>query len=333
MSEIGIVINIFNTVDSIVERFIFAGYSALAASMLTIFSIIFSIIIASFGFAMITGRVSSPVNEFVNNCVKVALVFALLSNWGFFASTVYSLLLSIPVEVVSALSKAIPTKSSIFGGSLESSIQAFFNAGCDFSKKMLSQTSWTTIAPAIMALMVMILTLVVCCYATFLMILSKIGLSFCLVTAPIFMTMGLFSAGKGITDNWISHMIGFALMPIAVYCVLFFIFTINDISFDSIEKFDGSTFNVIMTYLFTCLLSIPLLSQSQSLMQSIARGFSLSSMGAIGEGITQASKTKARLSSAKSAYLSSKNWIGQKSVQIEGLANKMRRPGRIVGEN
>lgn len=333
MSETGIVINIFNTVDRIVEQFVFSGYSALSASMLNIFSIIFSITIASFGFAMITGRVSSPANEFVNNCIKVSLVFALLSNWGFFSSTVYSLLLSIPAEVVSSLSKAIQTKSSIFSGSLEGSIQSFFNTGCDFSKKMLSQTSWTTITPAIMALMVMVLTLVVCCYATFLMILSKIGLSFCLVTAPIFMTMGLFSAGKGIADNWVAHMIGFALMPIAVYCVLFFILTINDISFDSIEKFDGSTFNVIMTYLFTCLLSVPLLSQSQSLMQSISRGFSLSSMGAIGAGITQASKTKAGLSSAKSAYLSSKNWIGQKSVQMGGFANKMRSPGRIVGEN
>ncbi len=283
MSVGNIILDLFTVVDTIAIKFIIGGYEAIAQQILSFFVPVVAIIIALVGWSLLAGRLSTPFNHMVTLALKVGVVLAFLRHWSFFSELIYEFIAQLPVAITRALAQGIEGSPLALKSSMELAIQGFYDKGMHFAGEMIARASWTSFSPAFLGFLVIVATLIVACYAAFLIVIAKFGLTLCIVLAPIFITTSLFSYTKKLTERWISHLITFTITPIGIMLIVYFVFYLTEYMFNKVAAGgESSAFELIVAYLFVTMLSVPMLIQTKHLMASISSGFSMSSMGFVG---------------------------------------------------
>lgn len=278
--------NILKQTDNVVHHFVFNGYHSLAVKLLPTIEILTVLIVIGFGFAILRGMIQVPVQQLINISVKYGVIVYLATEWGFFSKTIYELFTNGPNELTRAIIENTSFKWSLFEAkSVNSALQEGLNQGMSKATEIIQMGSWHNLSPVIVGFLAGLAIMLISGFSVGLLVLAKAGLGICLVLAPLFLICFLFESTKNITEKWMQHVIGFALMPIGIHCVLFLVISLMDSTLSELKINQEITFATAGAYILLCIISLPLLKQVNSLMASIASGFSFQSLGAIGNSM------------------------------------------------
>ena len=279
MSRPTIVSDTFRAVDNLIETFVFSAYNNLAMYIGKFMPLCLTIVILTMFLRQIINPDQVHAKEVCSLVIKISGISLFLTVYSPIFQILYEMCFSFADGSVAALSKGIDNKFFDFSnGSMHKAIQRYFDAGWEFSTSMLSSMGIRNWVPGLLALMGLVITIMVCVYATFVIILAKVGLAITLALTPIFVSCSIFPQFRGLTESWVRHLIGFILIPVGTYSILLFIFCISESVLLEVTRTGTADYSTSASYFFVAVLSLPLLAQTKSMMSSIASGFSFGAM-------------------------------------------------------
>lgn len=295
--------------DLALRSFVFDGYHALANHLTPVVGTCVSLMIVGYGWALLRGMVKTPIIEAANIALKLGVILTLAKNWSFFSSHIYEFFTNGPIALTKVMINTAKVDWSLLGsGQVDKALESGFNQGMDTAMTIIKQKSFSNWAPAFAGSFAALAVLLTCGYAVGLLVMAKVGLAVCLALAPIFLLCYLFESTKRITESWMQHIIGFALTPLGIHSVLMLVLSLLNHSLMLANPEKEITFSTAGIFLLWAIVCIPLLVQTKSLMSSIARGFSFSTMGAFGQSLHYAKSAPGRV---KQAYKSTGNIINK----------------------
>lgn len=292
--------NILDQTDSVMNAFVFQGYEALSITITPWIATLAGIMVAGFGWALLRGMIQTPVQHAINSGLKLAVVLFLAQNWSYFSQLLYELFTNGPNELTRAILDRAAHKWSLFSSThVNGALQEGLDLGMQKATEIIRKGSIGNFSPVIIGTMAALATLLVCGFSLGLLVLAKAGLAICLILSPLFLICFLFESTKSITEKWMQHVIGFALMPIGIHCVMLLILTLMDSTLRQFNDAGSISFGMAGAYILLGIISLPLLLQVKHLMASIASGFTFNSMGAVGNTLHS---SKRFISGAHRAY-------------------------------
>ena len=266
------IVNLLEQVDHFLSQSIELGYMHLAHAVLPSVNILVAISFVIIGYAMFMGYVVYPMSTLVANAVKIACVLSLLHHWSTFALFFVELFANTPKYLASALFVDASTQDinkvadlvlqEVMGHFLLMFHGGLFEA---FSRIMVGLMGCT-------------LTLLSFGLATAYLIIVKIMVAVLLTLAPVFLLCLLNSKTLYLAEHWLSHLIGFALSPLAIYAVMLLELKLLECELKDLAMKSATHFGDFANTFLILLLFIPALNQARSLCLAIGAGFSLRQM-------------------------------------------------------
>lgn len=212
-----VIVSLSAQVDNLTTNFIQHGYTALMNALrapLVSLSVLFIVLT---GYGITRGLIKAPLEELVKFSIRLGIIELFAMNWGFFADNMLALFVNGAGELGSALMKStnlMPQSFSNQGvmGGLQSVFNEVIRAGAWVAKK----ATFRHPSPLLSALLIYASGMIVIGIALMELVIAKLMLSLCLVTAPLFFCLTLFDKTRAFFDRWLGALAGFSLVLIFV---------------------------------------------------------------------------------------------------------------------
>lgn len=179
---------------------LFAPGGALATTL----TILLTLYVAFFAFALITGRSSLSIRSLTPRMLTVGLVLTFATSWVAYQSVVWNLALGAPDWLAGVLTGDSGSATMTFASKVDVVFLAIEQASA-------GQTDIEAFSPAGMlwmgALLFMLGTVGV-------LVTARIGLALLVALGPIFVVMALFNGTRGLFTGWLKGVVMLALTPL-----------------------------------------------------------------------------------------------------------------------
>jgi len=320
---------ILDQTDKVIKSFVFDGYYSLVTYLAPVVITLSALMVAGFGFAIMRGMIQTPISHAMNVALKYAVVVFLATKWSFFSEMIYVLFTDGPNELTGAIMNKASFNWTLFKShNVNGALQEGLNQGMEKAVEILRLGSWKNFSPYIVGILAGLAILLICGFSMGMLVLAKAGLGVCLVLSPIFLLCFMFESTKAITEKWMQHLIGFALMPIGIHCVLMLILTLMDSTLSQLFSGGQVTFATGGAYILLSIISLPLLLQVKGLIASISSGFSFSTMGAVGNSLHYGGKFASGAKQVYSGAVRTGERVGEAAKgAASGILSQLRRAG------
>ena len=195
-------------VDCVAGETAAAAFGRLFASggaLTTTLTIVLTLFIAIFGFALLTGRANIGVRSLVPRMMTLGLVLTFATSWVAYQSVVWNLAIGTPDYLAGILTGAQGSATQVFAQKIDVVFMAIQEAsaggGEDFSAFSPEGMMWLG------AMLFMLGTVG-------LLVTTKIALGVLVALGPIFVVMALFNGTRGLFTGWIKGLTLCALTPL-----------------------------------------------------------------------------------------------------------------------
>lgn len=234
----------------------------------------------------------APFEESIIAFSKLTFVFLLACSWGIFHKTLYVVLTDYPIYVSRLLTEVISTNTG--GGG--SSLNKIYVNGME-QVMVLLHSMGISIANVFLcilgAILILISTICFTVIALILLTIAKLTLAIYLVIAPYFIGMYLFDGTRGLSESWLKHTIGSALVPLFLGVGLALISVTADLSIvgvsgsaHALKSFgvntaagDGPSFSGILAYVCCSLCAVGIVWASKEMASSVTSSLTQSALG------------------------------------------------------
>lgn len=235
--------------------------------------------------------------------IKSLFIFYIALNWDFFYIIGYRVATDYPLQISEIIVNTI--KSSV-GGNDNLTLAHLYDTGMNMAFTVLHSMGYSPSSVCLALLGFVLLfssTLIMCITSLGIIVISKFVLAICLVLAPYFIVMFLFSGTKGLSESWLKFTIGSALTPLFVGIVLALVLVMGDLSLINIKSqtalnsaISAPSYAGIITCFCTSLICLGLLFKTTEMSAAITSSLTQMSMGSVGRRVKMGSDA------AKSAY-------------------------------
>ncbi len=272
---------LLNTVDIAVNSFVINVFTGVSNDITSTLRLMMILSIVLYGISMMNGWVESNLKDATKHVFMALVVYIFATNVGLFTSITYEIFTNTPNML---LGKILIHSGASSGGGTNQFIENAYNAGMRSAGVLMFETGWS-VGIKFLGLLVGVITVGMCGYTAFLVILSKIAVAVLLSLSPIFIAFLMFKSTRGLFEGWLRQLINFAIIPLLTYTIMIFCLSMM---YDPIVTIKTSTnddklaFIGVMPYIFTGIVSILLLRQVMGIASGIAGGVSLSTLNVIG---------------------------------------------------
>ncbi len=224
------IIQVFMYIDSMLDSFVFDGYTAMSKYVATIIVPLLTIHFALKGYRLILGTSDGSAKEFMASIMKVAFVLLVGLSWGWFSKYVVQGVTDIVNDasiavLINARAKlpghAVQALVGVVGPeSLPVAIQSIFALVAKAGTYILQQGGFP--AGWIGAFFIWLTGYAAIWSAAVEILLAKILLAMLFVLAPFCVCFRLFERTEGYFDKWVAGIVGSALVFIFVSLALSF---------------------------------------------------------------------------------------------------------------
>lgn len=173
-------------------------------ALLPALTILLTIYVALFAFALITGRSRIGINSMTSRLVTMGLVLTFATSWIAYQSVVWNLATGAPNELAGILTGTPGNATDVFAGKIDVVFQALVQA----SNGQSADSAFSP--PGLLWLGGTLLLLgTVGILAT-----SRIALAVLLALGPVFVVMALFQGTRGLFIGWMKGVVLLALAPL-----------------------------------------------------------------------------------------------------------------------
>jgi type IV secretion system protein VirB6 len=212
-----VILGLTKQIDRLTTNFVHEGYNALVNALtapLASLSVLFIIIT---GYGITRGIIKAPMQELVNFAFRLGIIYLFAMNWEFFSSYLVALFVTGSGELGSALMKSthlLPT--SFTGNGVMGGLQSVFNEVIRAGASVAQKATFRHPGPLLSSLLIYLSGLLVVGAALIELVIAKLMLSVCLVTAPLFFILTLFDKTRSFFDRWLGAVVGFSLVFVFV---------------------------------------------------------------------------------------------------------------------
>lgn len=204
-------------IDTLTTNFVREGYSALMQALIAPLASLSILFIVITGYGITRGVIKAPLQELVNFAFRLGVIYLFAMNWNFFSEYMVALFVDGAGELGSALMKSTHLMPASFAnhgvmGGLQSVFNEVIRAGSWVGQKATLRHP----GPGFAALLIYASGLLVVGAALIELIIAKLMLSVCLVTAPLFFILTLFEKTRSFFDRWLGAIVGFSLVLVFV---------------------------------------------------------------------------------------------------------------------
>lgn len=212
-----VILGLTEQIDKLTTNFVREGYIALMHALAKPLASLGILFIVLTGYGITRGLIKAPLQELVNFSIRLGTIYLFAMNWTFFSDYLVALFVNGSGELGSALMKSTHLMPQSFRsndvmGGLQSVFNEVIRAGSWVGKK----ATFRHPGPAFTALLIYASGLLVVGSALIELVIAKLMLSVCLVTAPLFFILTLFDKTRSFFDRWLGALVGFSLVFVFV---------------------------------------------------------------------------------------------------------------------
>ncbi|HCE4720480.1 TPA: type IV secretion system protein [Vibrio parahaemolyticus] len=287
--------NFFQATFDLVDRILASYVSDTATNIISFISPIFTSLlivwIAIWGYLMMFGKVSEPLQEGVFRILRVGFIMALGLTIGTYTEVVVKLLSQGPEELATVVTGGVST-------SVSSALDSLFSQVFE-----VSESAWhmggildANFGMYLIALLVLAFGGVLTCVVAFLILLSKVMTTVLLAIGPLFIVMLLFNATQRFFEAWLGMVVNQGLILILGAAIGKLMISLADIAMDSMSS-DPTSLSTLADASILCLLyglCIMVVKQVPSVAAALGGGVALATQGALGTAMSAMRPTNVR---------------------------------------
>ena len=252
-----------------------------------VFRTLLTLFLVAYGWAIMTGRIQSPIEESIKRLILVTVIATmLLFPYEIISVRLYPLFSEAPF----GLAAMLPAAPTAFGGwagtiqapSIYTSLGDILESGLVTAGGLVSDgDGW--VLPILHAVCILVSTIIVVGYATFLILLAKFAIALLVGLTPLFLVTLLFQTTRGMFERWLGLLINYSLVPIFALAILSFatLWMTRQLN-NLIAAGADPSFADVGAYVIASCVSFLLLLQVTQLASSIGGGLALSTLGTAG---------------------------------------------------
>jgi type IV secretion system protein VirB6 len=216
-----VILNLSNQIDALTQNFIFNGYQALSSMLAKPLAALSILFIVLMGYGITRGIIKTPLDELVKFSVRLGIICFLAMNWANFSSYVIDFFVKGASELGVALMKSTQfTPKALSDDNIIKGLQSVFTEVIRVGAETAKKTSFKNLGPLFSALMIYLSGIAVTGLALMELVVAKLMLALCLVTAPLFLILTLFDKTRAFFDRWLGLLVGFSLVFVFVSSVV-----------------------------------------------------------------------------------------------------------------
>ena len=264
--------NLADRINQIIDEasvgFIREAFNNIWAGLSEPILILITLYIVIFGYGVMRGLVATPVNAFLENIVKITIIYALVSTWSIFSFYVVNVITNTPDALAGTISGVENA-----GSSATSQIGLIYSDAVAIISQIKEQKGW--VLPYILSGVVFIPATLMMVYALFLIVLSKIAIAVLVGIAPLFITCLMFKVTRQIFEAWLKQVINYSLIVVLTVSVLGLT---NRVALSALQAIpeEGITLGHMVPVCVVFLLVFLLLMQVQNIASSLGGGLAIS---------------------------------------------------------
>jgi type IV secretion system protein VirB6 len=231
------------------------------------------------GYLQLTGKIEEPFVTGLRRIVLLAVVMAVSLQLWLYNIVIVDTFYNAPAELAAMLAGAASPVSTLdtvwqAGGSVAGVFQ------------VRSAASWVGWSSFIAGAVVWIIMGLVCCYAMFLLALSKIALAVLLALGPLFICLRLFDGSRRFFDAWVMQLANYGFITVLTVLVGTLLLQLLQSYATQTASLGSAVLTVdALDMLLAAVIVLLILRQIMPIAASLAGGGSLSTMGTVSRGI------------------------------------------------
>lgn len=283
----GLITSILGAIDNMGNQFVQTVYMSLGGAMGGVFTGMFTIYIAWWGYQILAGKEPVTPFEAAFRLGRVAVIYLFVTQWATFSTTIYVLIQSIPDEVGKVV---VGTVARATGNQLsdQSAIPSYLDSLYSAAQDVASQVytgSFYDIFGALLAMAVLGVTVVFAGICAAAIIAAKIMLLIAVAIAPVWIIMWLFKWSSRIAEGFISLVSYMIIQQILLYGFLGFYMSLLNLAVSTAtasgEEADGKL-SMVLPLLLVEVIGIYVLGQIPTITGILNGGGFVNTTGAAG---------------------------------------------------
>lgn len=261
------------------------AYGVVGAEVMPLLEIMAVVYVAWYAVQLLVGSARLGVGEIVGRIVRMMLVLALVSQWGYFDTFFYSWLDDTPEDV----GRAILAASSTGITEPTNGLSLIWKTANDAASAFAEQSGYFAVLPSLIGFLIMACTAIFMAVALAILVLAKVMMWVLIGTAPIFIGCMLFEQTRSYGVGWFNQVIIYALIPLFIYVIAAFLIAAMDPELTAIETAAQSRtlkLSDVAAFILLCAAGAFIMLQIQSIAQGIAGGIA-AGIGQMGYGIAR----------------------------------------------
>jgi len=189
--------------------------------------------IVIFGILVVLGYVRAPIQDFVINVIKIAIIVALVTEVSTYNQYVKDFFFTqLPDGIGAAFGTQGTAPGDIQSGS---AFDSLIDDVLARFKEIASEGSWRNIVPYLIGSLFVVVGVIASIILLALVLLAKLALALLIAIGPIFIALALFRATFPFFSSWLSGLVNFVVLQVLVVAIISLLVSIltgflNDIS-------------------------------------------------------------------------------------------------------
>jgi type IV secretion system protein VirB6 len=264
--------NLADNINQIIEDesvdFISNAFNNIWSELSSFILLLVTLYIVIMGYGVMRGLVATPVNTFLENIVKLAIIYGLVSTWSLFSFYVVDVITNTPDALAGVMSGTENT-----GRSATSQVGSIYNEAVAIVNQIKEQRG--LVLPYVLGGIVFVSATFMMAYAIFLIVLSKIAITVLVGIAPLFIIFLMFKVTRQMFEAWLKQVINYSFVVVLTVSVLGLTNQVAQRALNSIPE-SGITLGHVVPACVVFFMVFMLLMQVQNIASSLAGGLALS---------------------------------------------------------
>lgn len=274
---------IFDKVDQALDTYITSTAGDIISFITPIFTSLLIIWIAIWGYMMMFGKASEPLQDGVFRILRIGFIITLGLTVGTYTDLVVDFLAKGPETIASVITGSATGTSAATLDSLFSKIFEVSEAAWDKGGIMNGNFGMYLIS-----IIVLVVGAALSLVVAFLILLSKIMTTVLLAIGPLFIIMLLFNSTQRFFESWLGMVMNFGFILILAAAIGQLMTSLADSYISSMMGADASTLANLGDAAMLCIvfaLCILVVRQVPSVASALGGGVALATQGAIGSAM------------------------------------------------
>jgi len=239
------------------------------------------------GYMQLTGKIEEPFVTGLRRIVLLVIVLGASLQLWLYNAVIVDTFYNAPAQLAAVVTGA---------ASPVTTLDSVWQAAGNIAEQFWSRTGWVGFESMVAAVLVWVIMGLVCCYAMFLIALSKIALAVLLALGPFFICLRLFDGTRRFFDAWLMQLANYGFVTVLTVLVAALLLQLLQ-SYATQTAARGTSLLTVdaLDLLLASVIVLLVLRQIMPIAASLAGGSALSTMGTMSRGIGGIARLPRRL--------------------------------------